>query len=178
MKSAGVIFIASFAVVFAMAMQQLNVTAGRRGLAFATSLFIGGATLVQFKLLPGPTTWVDIAGYLLGGAAGVVSCMWAYPRVLKPLAPTTASISGTIGAVKLGETLRLALCIADDSARADIECECNAVQLEGVTWYDTREAGHGDALAITWVENAVKFLHLRDKLVKHPTAAYLVRPRR
>jgi hypothetical protein len=175
-KSAGVIFIASFAVVFAMAMQQLNVTAGRRGLAFATSLFIGVATLVQFKLLPGPTTWIDIGGYLFGGAAGVVSCMWLYPRLLK-LQPADGAAPNTLGSVKLGETLRLALCIADDSARADIECECDQVRLDGVTWYDTRDAGKGDALAGEIVDNAVRFLHLRGRLVKHPTDGHLVRHR-
>ena len=39
---------------------------------------------------------------------------------------------------RLGETLRLATAIADDSARCDIECHCVAERMGQHTWYDKR----------------------------------------
>jgi len=82
MITAALLFLASFAVVFGLGVQQHNVHRGHRGLAFTTSLLIGAATLVQLKVLPGPTTWLDIAGYLLGSACGIVASMWAHPRLV------------------------------------------------------------------------------------------------
>jgi len=89
MISAALLFAASFAVVFGLGVQQHNVHRGHRGLAFTTSLLIGAATLVQLKVLPGPTSWLDIVGYLLGSACGIVASMWAHPHLVTLLQRVT-----------------------------------------------------------------------------------------
>jgi hypothetical protein len=85
--TAFLLFAANFALVFTLGLQQLNVNADRRGLAFMTSLLISGANLVLFKVLPGPIDLNEIAGYALGGAIGIVASMWAHPRLIDLLAP-------------------------------------------------------------------------------------------
>lgn len=86
MTNALLLFAATFVVVFTLGLQQMNVEGGHRVLAFVTSLFVGTSNLVLFKLLPGPTDWVQITAYLLGGAFGIVTSMWAHPRLLRLLA--------------------------------------------------------------------------------------------
>lgn len=77
------LFAATFALVFALGVQQLNVTADWYAGAFVTSLAISSANLVLFKVLPGPTGAVDIAGYSLGGAFGIVAAMRAHPYIVR-----------------------------------------------------------------------------------------------
>lgn len=84
----------SFAVVFTMSLQQFNVAAHRVRTAFFTSLAIGVASLVQFKVLPGPTGPLDIAAYLLGSACGVSASILAHPWLLKLLSPAKAPPAG------------------------------------------------------------------------------------
>lgn len=86
MSTAALLFAASFAVVFLLGLQQLNVQAGHRAAAFVTSVLIGTSTLVQFKLLPGPTTGLDVAAYLAGSAIGIVASMAAHPRLVRAFA--------------------------------------------------------------------------------------------
>lgn len=173
------LFLASFAVVFSLGAQQLNVNANRRSLAFVTSLFISLATLIQFKVLPGPTSWLEIAAFMLGNAAGIVTCMWAYPQLVrllgfrsKPTGPLPPEPDEH--AVKLGETLRLGMQIADYSARSDIESMCQQVEQGPLTWWDTRQTDD-DEYTRTYVHNACAFLYLRGRLVRHPQHAHLVR---
>lgn len=177
--NAAALFLASFAVVFSLGAQQLNVNANRRGLAFVTSLLICAATLIQFKVLPGPTTWLEIAAYMLGSASGIVSCMWAYPHLVrllrfrsKPAAPVMPP--ATEHSVKLGDMLRLGLQIADYSSRSDIESMCVPVQRGPLTWWDTTQVDD-DEYSRTYVHNACAFLHLRGRLVRHADHPHLVR---
>lgn len=171
------LFVASFAVVFGLGVQQLHVTADRRRLAFVTSLFIGGATLVQFKVLPGPTTWVEIAAYLLGSACGIVTSMWAYPLLFKRrLAQATAHLPApSPSAVRLGETLRLGTQIADYASRSDIESFCLEVTRDGARWWDTQHTHCSDEADHVFVHNAAAYLHLRGHLVRHKEQPHLVR---
>ena len=85
MTTAVLLFAATFAVVFTLGLQQLNVTAGHRLAAFVTSFAITGSNLVLFKLLPGPTGVLDIAAHFLGGATGIVASMWAHPHLARRL---------------------------------------------------------------------------------------------
>jgi hypothetical protein len=78
MLTALILFACSFAVVFTMGLQQLNVQGGHRTAAFVTSVLISGSSLVQFKVLPGPTGVWEIAAYLLGSAIGIVCSMAAH----------------------------------------------------------------------------------------------------
>ena len=175
--TAAAIFLASFVVVFALGVQQLNVTASRYRAAFITSLVIGTATLVQLKQLPGPTTWLDIAGYLVGSALGIVASMWAYPRLFKRrlAAATTGLPPPDENAVKLGERLRLATVIADYSARSDIESFCCTRLTETGTWWDTSTLVADDEHERQFVANAVAYLHLCERLVPNPSNPRLVR---
>ena len=81
--TAAILFAATFIVVFSLGLQSLNVNGGHKALAFATSLAIGASNLVLFKLLPGPTDALQIAGYLLGGPLGIVCSMTVHPHLLR-----------------------------------------------------------------------------------------------
>lgn len=74
-----ILFASTYATVLALGLQSLNVNRGHRVLAACTSFGIGAGNLVLFKVLPGPTDWLEIAGYLLGGPAGIVSAMALHP---------------------------------------------------------------------------------------------------
>jgi hypothetical protein len=80
------LFASTFAVVFTLGLQQLNVSGGHTALAFITSIAIGVANLALFKLLPGPTSWTEITAYLLGGPFGIVTSMWAHPHLVRLIA--------------------------------------------------------------------------------------------
>ena len=77
--TAALLFAATFAVVFTMGIQQMNVESRHVLAAFFTSPLIGLSNLVLFKFLPGPTEPLEIAAYLAGGAVGIVASMWAHP---------------------------------------------------------------------------------------------------
>lgn len=170
------IFVASFAVVFALVMQQYNVTAGHKAAAFATSLGISTMTLVQFKLLPGPTSWVEIAAYLIGSALGINTCMWAYPRWLKRRRVAQQLPPPGDDAVKLSEMLRLGATIANYAARSDIETNCRQVEtIDKLRWWDTLNLEADGALEAQFVSNAIAYLHLRGQITRHPALPHLVR---
>lgn len=77
------LFASTFAVVFALGLQSLNVNGGHRLMAFLTSFAIGASNLVLFKVLPGPTAGLEIAAYLLGGPFGIVASMLAHPHLVR-----------------------------------------------------------------------------------------------
>lgn len=77
-----VLFVATFVAVFALGLQSLNVNGRHFVAAGLTSLLIGGANLVLFKSLPGPTGLLELAGYLIGGPAGIVCAMYAHPLLV------------------------------------------------------------------------------------------------
>jgi hypothetical protein len=78
------------------------------------------------------------------------------------------------GATKLGDTIRLAMTIADYSARADIETFCRFERIACIHWYDLDTLKDGDALDQQFVANAVDYLHLRKKLRRHAVRSQLV----
>lgn len=80
------LFLASFVVVLALGLQSLNVNGGHRMLAFVNSLVIGASNLVLLKIVPGPTSATEVAGYLLGGPFGIVASMWLHPHLVRALA--------------------------------------------------------------------------------------------
>jgi hypothetical protein len=69
----------TFILVFALGFQSLNVNGGHYWLAFLTSLVIGVANLVLFKLAPNATT-SEMAAFLSGGPFGIVASMWVHRR--------------------------------------------------------------------------------------------------
>lgn len=77
------LFASTFAVVFALGLQQLNVSGGHERLAFVTSIAIAASQLALYKLLPGPTSALEIAAYLFGGSFGIVASMRAHPHLVR-----------------------------------------------------------------------------------------------
>ena len=82
MTTALLLFAATFAVVFTLGLQQLNVERGHMLAAAVTSPLIGLSNLVLFKVLPGPTDALQIGAYLLGGSVGIVASMWMHPQLV------------------------------------------------------------------------------------------------
>ncbi len=69
--------------------------------------------------------------------------------------------------------------IADETARADVECIGRAFTLADVAWYDLSPAAvQGDER--TYVERALRYMHLRGenlpfRVICHPEYPYLRR---
>lgn len=79
------LFVATFAFVMALGFQQLNVSGGHRGLAFVTGVVIQLAQLAVLKVVPGPTSELELATYLLGGPCGILCAMSLHPRLVRLL---------------------------------------------------------------------------------------------
>ncbi len=80
--SAAALLLSTYALVFALGLQSLNVNGGHYRAAFLTSLAIGGSNLVLFKLAPN-ASGLEIAAYLAGGPLGIVSAMRAHPYIVR-----------------------------------------------------------------------------------------------
>lgn len=76
------LFASTFALVFALGLQSLNVNGGHRVAAFLTSFAIGGSNLVLYKLAP-DAGGIEIAAYLIGGPLGIVCSMRAHPHLVR-----------------------------------------------------------------------------------------------
>lgn len=72
------LFASTFAVVFLLGVQQLNVQHGHQFAAFFTSIGIGVSQLALFKLAP-DAGGIEIAAYLAGGPLAIVCAMRAHP---------------------------------------------------------------------------------------------------
>jgi len=75
------LFAVTFALVFLLGIQQLNVQFNQRVQAWITSLAIAWMQLLLLKLMPQPTTWLENAGYLLGGPFGILAAMSSHTRL-------------------------------------------------------------------------------------------------
>lgn len=80
------LFASTFALVFALGLQSLNVNGGHAIAAFITSLMIGIANLVLFKLAP-EASGVEIAAYLAGGPLGIVCSMKTHRHLVRLFNP-------------------------------------------------------------------------------------------
>ena len=76
------LFGSTFAMVFALGIQQLNVQNNHRAAAVCTSLFIGASQLVMFKLAP-DASLAEAAALLLGGPLGIYAAMVAHPWLVR-----------------------------------------------------------------------------------------------
>lgn len=84
------LFVSTFVLVFALGIQSLNVNNGHRRLAMFTSFFIGSSQMVLFKLAP-DASWLEAAGFLLGGQIGIYAAMCSHPHLVRLLKKRTAS---------------------------------------------------------------------------------------
>lgn len=74
------LFASSFALVFALGIQQLNVQGNHYLAAFITSIAIGLAQLALYKLAP-DASGTEIASYLAGGPLAIICAMKAHPWI-------------------------------------------------------------------------------------------------
>lgn len=74
-----VLFASTFVTVFALGFQSRNVNQGQYLYAAITSLFIGGASLVLYKVLPDASV-SQCASYLIGGVTGITSSIYVHSR--------------------------------------------------------------------------------------------------
>lgn len=169
--TAALLFAASFAFVFTLGIQQLNVERRLQLAAFFTSLLIGLSQLVLFQVLPGPVQWVEVLAFLLGNGVGIVTSMRMHPHLVAMFArrPLTTAEH----AERLGGRLRLATELADDVARSDIESFCRREEAEGHDWYDTDRPDVQPEDGC--VAKAVRYLDLRHRVTHHPRYPHLVR---
>mgnify|MGYP003560162283 FL=1 len=72
------LFASTFALVFLLGVQQLNVQHGHQAAAFFTSLFIGASQLALYKMTPA-AAGVEVAAYLSGGPAAIICAMRIHP---------------------------------------------------------------------------------------------------
>lgn len=76
------LFASTYALVFFLGLQSLNVNGGRHVAAFFTSFGIGLGNLALFKLAP-DASGLEILAFLMGGPFGIVSSMWAHRRFFR-----------------------------------------------------------------------------------------------
>lgn len=77
------LFCSTFVLVLALGLQSLNVNGGHKVLAALTSFAIGMANMAVLKVMPGPTGFLEVAAYLLGGPLGIVTSMVIHPWVAR-----------------------------------------------------------------------------------------------
>jgi len=76
------LFLSTFALVFLLGVQQLNVQHDHPVAACITSLFIGISQLALYKMAP-DAGGIEIAAYLAGGPLAIVCAMKAHPWLRK-----------------------------------------------------------------------------------------------
>lgn len=187
------LFIGGFAFVFLLGMQQLNVNAGRYALAFFTAMGVCGAQLVQFKILPGPTSIFLVGALMLGSALGMVASMRAHPWLLRTLEPGAAwplalkrwlgTTDQALDAERQRQRDELGREIARDAAQSDIERYSAPLRLEGHTWFDTTDVSvdaneNPPHYETRTVKRAMRYLDGSDLMVRHAIAPNLVRFRK
>lgn len=77
------LFSATYALVLFLGLQSLNVNGGHRLLSALTSFGIGAANVTVLKIMPGPTGWLEVAAYLLGGPLGILTSMAIHPWMVR-----------------------------------------------------------------------------------------------
>ena len=80
------LFASTFALVFFLGLQSLNVNGGHYRAAFLTSFGIGVGNLALYKLAPN-ASGIEIAAFLAGGPFGIVSSMWFHRRYFRKVKP-------------------------------------------------------------------------------------------
>jgi hypothetical protein len=70
---------ATFVLVLFLGLQSLNVNGGHRLLAALTSFGIAASNVAVLKIMPGPTGWLEVTAYLVGGPLGIVTSMALHP---------------------------------------------------------------------------------------------------
>jgi len=77
------LFAATFALVLFLGLQSLNVNGGHKLLAGLTSFGIAAANITILKTMPGQTDALEVAAYLIGGPAGILTSMAIHPWMVQ-----------------------------------------------------------------------------------------------
>jgi len=75
-------FFSAFAVVFLLGFQQQNVHGRHYTAAVVTSVGIGAAQFLLWRIAPTASV-SEIAATLCGGPVGIVAAMYAHPRIAR-----------------------------------------------------------------------------------------------
>lgn len=76
------LFASTFALVFFLGLQSLNINGGHYVAAFFTSFGIGAGNLVVLKLAPN-ASGPEMAAFLLGGPLGIIASMAAHRKLVR-----------------------------------------------------------------------------------------------
>ena len=76
------LFFSSFALVFFLGTQSLNVNNGHYVAAFFTSFGIGASNLVLFKLAP-DSNLTEMACFIMGGPFGIITSMLVHRKFIR-----------------------------------------------------------------------------------------------
>lgn len=77
-----ILFLSTFATVFALGFQSLNVNGGHYVSAFLTSFIIAAGNFALLKFVPGDTTTLQNVAFFAGGPLGIVASMWIHRRTV------------------------------------------------------------------------------------------------
>jgi len=77
------LFAATYLLVLFLGLQTLNVSGGHRLMAAITGFGIGSANLAILKIVPGPTSFLEMTAYLSGGPLGIVTSMAIHPWLVR-----------------------------------------------------------------------------------------------
>lgn len=77
-----ILFLSTFATVFALGFQSLNVNGGHYVSAFLTSFVIAAGNFALLKIVPTELTPLQIAIYFTGGPLGIVASMFVHRRTV------------------------------------------------------------------------------------------------
>lgn len=77
------LFAATFFLVLFLGLQSLNVNGGHKLMAAVTSFGISSANIIVLKTMPGPTGWLEVAAYCLGGPVGILVSMAIHPWMVR-----------------------------------------------------------------------------------------------
>lgn len=84
------LFVATFCLVLFLGLQSLNVNGNHKLLAAITSFGIGASNITILKIMPGPTDGLEVAAYLIGGPAGILTSMLIHPWMARKFGRKTA----------------------------------------------------------------------------------------
>jgi len=76
------VFLATFATVFSLGFQSLNVNNGHYTASALTSVVIGGSHLVLYKALP-DGDWIACLAYLIAGPLAITASMAAHRKWMR-----------------------------------------------------------------------------------------------
>lgn len=76
-----IILFSSILLVTMLGIQSLSINNNLRWAASINSFMISLAQLVMLKVMPGPTSHLDVFCYLIGGPIGVQITLWIFPKV-------------------------------------------------------------------------------------------------